>query len=129
MIDGIYVRVAIVAALLGAGTFGGCRMQKAIDRPVIERKDAALNKAAIDLAFSASAIRGFAVRFQQIDAIAAENVGKASAAKGRAEQAARSAVLDRQATQARMHTLEQQLAAERDGCIDGRRPICGVPLR
>lgn len=129
MIDGIYVRIAIVALLLGVGTFGGCRMQKAIDRPVIERKDAALQQAAIDLANSADALRSFAVRVQQIDAIAAENVGKAIAAKGRADQAARSATLDRQAAQARVHTLEQQLLAERDGCVDGRRPICGLPLR
>ncbi len=129
MIDGIYVRIAIVAALLGVGTFGGCRMQKAIDRPVIERKDEALRQSAIELSNSAGALRSFAVRVQQIDAIAAENVGKAIAAKGRAEQAARSAVLDRQATQSRVHTLEQQLSAERDSCIDGRRPICGVPLQ
>lgn len=129
MIDGIYIRVAIVGLLLGVGTFGGCRWQKAVDRPVIERKDEALRKAARDLGNAAAAMRGFAVRFQQIDAIAGENVAAAAAAKQRAEQAAQAALLDKLAAQQRVHGLERELLAERDSCIDGRRPICGIPLR
>lgn len=129
MIDGIYVRIALVALLLGVGTFGGCRWQKAIDRPVIERKDAALQKSSQALADSATAMRGFAVRFQDINAATAENMRKAAAEQAAAAAAVAAAQKEQQASKARVQTLEQKLLAEREGCVDGRRPICGLPLR
>lgn len=129
MIDGIYVRMAIVALLLGIGCFGGCRWQGAIDAAEIETKDTALKAAAGDLRAASTQLRDFAGKFREIDRATAQNLKSAADARARAQLEAEAAERDRKAAVAKASTLQRQLAAERAGCVDGERPICGVPLR
>lgn len=129
MIPRLYVYLGIAAVLLAVGTFGGCRWQGAIDASKIERAEARAAKAAAALQAAETALRGAADRFRLIDAQTLANERAAAKAKAVAMRAAEDAMRDRNAAQARAASLERALEAERAGCVDGGRPICGVPLR
>ena len=115
--------------ILALPFWGGCRMQarheaaaRAKLQAKVMAKDAALGQAA-------TVLRGNADLFRAISATTRANAAAAKAAQKRGADAVKAAQADATAAKRRIDKLETDLLAEKHGCADSERPICGVPLR
>lgn len=109
--------------------WGGCHMQKAHDTAKLQKSEAKRIAAVTALGHAADALRGSASQFRLITAQTEANVKAAESAKAQAQRLAAQAIKDRDASQKRIGQLETDLLAERAGCSDAERKICGVPLQ
>lgn len=120
-----YAWLAILAVVLAIGTgiwFNGRTHGVSSMQAKVEAKDKALGEAA-------AALRHAGQQMREITAQTEANAQAAADATKEAETAAREAVKEQAETAKRVTSLQRQLDKERTGCIDGQRPICGVPLR
>ncbi len=127
------IGLALVALLIGTGAAVGWSKGKAsqakADAALIAKADKRAGDAATALRAAAVRLAEDARLFREIDAETAANAAAANRAVGEAQKQAQAAARDAAQTQKRMAGLEKQLAGERDTCTDGRKPICGIPLR
>lgn len=127
------IGLAVVALLSGtayvAGRGHGRSAQAKEDAAAIANANRRADAAATALRAAADRLNADSKLFREIDEQTAANDEAADAAVASAQRQADGARRDAAAFLKRAAKLEQQLAAERDTCTDGRKPICGVPLR
>lgn len=136
MVPTTYIAAGALAAGLALGAFGGCQVQGRLDagarsklETTVAERDATIAQKNGALSAAAAALRGSADALRIADAAGEANAAAAQHAAREASEAAAAAAAARKQADRRVAEIERELAAERDGCVDGRRPICGVPLR
>ena len=122
----LLLKLGLVAVLAGSLFVGGCVHG---DKARAEKDAKKLTAAASALGDARDSLRAAATTFDDISAQTRANA-KAAANKIKAGQdQAKQAKADKAKAQTRAAALEQQLQAERAGCVDAGRRICGLPLQ
>lgn len=120
----------ILIALLALGLFGsGCSVQKSRDAEKLAKADRAIDLRTEALHAAATALRKARNTFQDISHRTQESAAAAKAVREAGQRLADQAAKDRLKHQRETARLEKLLEEERSKCTDGRRPICGIPLR
>lgn len=125
----LLLKLGLAAALLGAAFLGGCHVQSSRDAAKVAKLQGALQASTRDLGDARDSLRAAATTF---DAISAQTRANAKAAADKlhaGEVQAQQAKADQAAAEKRVSKLEQQLRAERAGCVDAGRRVCGIPLQ
>lgn len=125
----LWIKIGVVVALIVtvAGWvryYGHTKFEagEAKSAGVIEAKNRALKA-------NARAFGAFADKFRDIDANTLREIEAAELKDAEARIAAQQAERDRIALAGTLQRLDEILEREKQNCQDGRKPICGVPLR
>lgn len=124
----------IVALLIGGGWAAGHRGVAERDTTIEQQKmqlGVLLRERDDARAAVAIANRGLtqaAATFRRMSEQAKAEAAAAALAQAEAKLAAAETIKERARLEANIAALNRTLAAERAGCVDAQRPICGVPL-
>ena len=125
-----YVLIAVV--LGGAVLFGrSCGISAGEDKRVAQVRafDAQIGKKNAALAASATALRQSADTFRTISEQTKRNAAESERVQNAAKESVMGAKDDARKAKARVDELERRLREETNGCDDGRRQVCGMPLQ
>ena len=122
----LLLKLGLVAVLAGSLCVGGCVHG---DKARAAKDAKKLIAAASALGDARDSLRAAATTFDQISAQARINAAAAAKQIKAGKDQAKQAKADKAKAQTRAAALEQQLQAERAGCVDAGRRICGLPLQ
>lgn len=126
--------LAIPLALIGGGWYWGHRQVPALRDAVRQAADqrealaAQLDAHRTALAIANRGLAAAADSFRRISQAAKSEAAQADLDHARAVREAAVAVKAQSQLQADIAALNRTLQAERAGCVDAGRPVCGVPL-
>lgn len=113
--------------LLLVGLIVGARVEGCVSANASHKAEAAAKDVQIE---SLNArLGGFIALYDRTTAQTAANAKAAQKIQEAGAELVELASKERAASAKKAATLEQQLQAERVGCVDGERPICGIPLK
>ena len=124
-----WIKIGAAATALAVSFLGGCHVQAKRDTGKLDKTKAALAASASALGDARDSLRAAATTFDQISAQTRINAAAAAKQIKAGEDQAKQAKADKAKAQTRASALEQQLQAERAGCVDAGRRICGLPLQ
>lgn len=116
-------------SLLAAAFLGGCHVQAKHDAGKVAKAQAALRDSAAALGDARDALRRFADTFDDISAQTRAAADAAAKQIEKGQASAKQAQAEHAAAEQRVDALERQLRAERAGCVDAGRSVCGIPLQ
>lgn len=125
----IAAKLAGLLLILALPFYAGCRMQASHDAAKIAKVENKLAAMSTALGQAATVLRGNADLFRRFSAQTRANAAAEAAKQKRGAEAVKAAEADATAAKRRIDQLETELLAEQHGCVEGNRPICGVPLR
>ena len=125
----LMLKLAAAAGLLAVAFLGGCHVQSGRDAGKVLKLQGALQASARDLGDARDSLRAAATTFDQISASTRANADAAEKQIALGESLAKQAKADKAKADKRAAALEKQLQAERSGCVDAGRRICGLPLQ
>lgn len=124
-----WIKLGAAATALAVSFLGGCHVQAKRDAGKLDKTKAALAASASALGDARDSLRAAATTFDKISAQTRANADAAEKQIARGELQAKQAKAEKAKSDKRAATLEQQLQAERAGCVDAGRRICGLPLQ
>lgn len=122
----LLLKLGLVAVLAGSLFIGGCVHG---DKARAAKDAKKLAAAATALGDARDSLRAAATTFDQISASTRANADAAEKQIALGESLAKQAKADKAKADKRAAALEKQLQAERSGCVDAGRRICGLPLQ
>lgn len=122
----LLLKLGLVAVLAGSLFVGGCVHG---DKARAAKDAKKLIAAASALGDARDSLRAAATTFDQISALTRANADAAEKQIALGESLAKQAKADKAKADKRTAALEKQLQAERAGCMDAGRRICGLPLQ
>ena len=125
----LLLKLGLAAGLLAIAFLGGCHVQSGRDAGKVLKLQGALQASARDLGDARDSLRAAATTFDQISAQTRINAAAAAKQIEAGEGQAKQAKAEKAKSDKRAAALEQQLQAERAGCVDAGRRICGLPLQ
>lgn len=124
-----WIKLGAAATALAVSFLGGCHVQAKRDTVKLDKTKAALAASASALGEARDSLRAAATTFDDISAQTRANADAAEKQIARGELQAKQAKAEKAKSDKRAAALEQQLQAERAGCVDAGRRICGLPLQ
>ena len=125
----LLIKLGLLGVIVLTAFIGGCHAQANRDAGKVSKAQAALRDSAAALVDARDSLRAAADAFDDISAQTRANADAAEKQIARGEAQAKQAQADKVAADARVAALEGQLRAERSGCVDAGRRVCGVPLQ
>ena len=125
----LLLKLGFGAVLLAVAFLGGCHVQSGRDAAKVLKLQGALQASARDLGDARDSLRAAATTFDQISALTRANADAAEKQIALGESLAKQAKADKAKADKRTAALEKQLQAERSGCVDAGRRVCGIPLQ